>query len=50
MVTQITIVDAQAPTLDGMPADIVVDAPIGSCSALVSWVPPTATDFSTLTI
>ncbi len=50
MVTQITIVDAQAPTLDGMPADIVVDAPIGSCSALVSWVPPTATDCSTVTL
>ena len=40
----ITVLDTIAPTLDNMPADIVINPPQGSCDTLVTWIPPTAGD------
>jgi hypothetical protein len=40
----ITVLDTISPTLDNMPADIVITPPQGSCDTLVTWTPPTAGD------
>ncbi len=40
----VTVFDNEAPTLSGVPADITVPASAGACSAVVTWVEPTATD------
>jgi len=40
----ITISDAEAPTISGMPADITQSNDAGLCSAVVSWAAPSAAD------
>jgi len=50
VVTTIHIVDSESPVLSGMPADIVLTAPTGSCSAFASWTEPTGSDCTAVTI
>jgi hypothetical protein len=40
----VTVTDAEAPTISGVPADITQTADPGSCDALVTWTEPTAAD------
>lgn len=40
----ITVLDDMPPVITGCPEDIEVDADPGDCSAVVTWVPPTASD------
>jgi len=40
----VTVFDAQAPVISGVPANITVSAATGTCSRNVSWTPPTASD------
>ena len=41
---EIVVTDNVGPVFNSMPADIIVTAPYGDCSAIVSWLPPTASD------
>ncbi|MBK9255457.1 MAG: HYR domain-containing protein [Saprospiraceae bacterium] len=43
-VLTIVVADNVAPVFNSMPPDITVTAPYGDCSAIVSWLPPTASD------
>lgn len=40
----VTVTDGFGPTFEGMPADIIQSVNPGDCSALVTWIEPTATD------
>ncbi|MDY0102090.1 MAG: Calx-beta domain-containing protein, partial [Lentimicrobium sp.] len=40
----VTVNDTQAPVISGCPANITRTAGAGSCTAVVSWTEPTATD------
>ena len=40
----VTVADNEAPSIDGMPADMTVSNDMGNCSAEVSWTTPTADD------
>ena len=40
----VTVTDGQAPTIDGLPADISVSNDPGQCAAVVTWTEPSATD------
>ncbi|HIC24072.1 MAG TPA: HYR domain-containing protein, partial [Planctomycetes bacterium] len=40
----ITVEDAEAPLLTGLPGDITLENEIGSCSAVHNWTEPTASD------
>ncbi|MED5334978.1 MAG: HYR domain-containing protein, partial [Bacteroidota bacterium] len=40
----VTVTDGQAPTIDGLPADISVSNDPGQCAAAVTWTEPSATD------
>ncbi|NRA75536.1 MAG: HYR domain-containing protein [Planctomycetes bacterium] len=40
----ITVEDAEAPLLTGLPEDITLENETGSCSAAASWTEPTASD------
>ncbi|MGE4603218.1 MAG: HYR domain-containing protein [Planctomycetota bacterium] len=44
----VTVLDTEAPMIAGLPAGLVFDNDLGSCSATVGWVEPTATDNCTL--
>jgi gliding motility-associated-like protein len=46
----VTVVDSEAPKFADCPSDIEVDAAIGSCDAVVTWIEPTATDNCSSTI
>ncbi|MDE0959791.1 MAG: HYR domain-containing protein [Planctomycetota bacterium] len=50
MITQITIVDAEAPIMSGMPLDIILNAPTGQCESPVTWVAPSTTDCTAVTL
>jgi uncharacterized repeat protein (TIGR01451 family)/gliding motility-associated-like protein len=40
----VTITDTQLPIISGCPANIIVSNDPGVCGAVVSWIPPTASD------
>lgn len=40
----IQVQDTQFPTLNGCPADILVQLPVDQCDTIVTWVAPTAAD------
>lgn len=40
----VTVIDNQAPVFASCPSDIVLNNNVGLCSAIASWVLPTATD------
>jgi hypothetical protein len=40
----IVIIDSEAPVISAVPVDFTVSTDAGSCSAAVSWTPPTASD------
>jgi gliding motility-associated-like protein len=40
----VTVTDNTAPVIAGCPADFSVSADAATCSAVVTWTPPTATD------
>ena len=44
----VTVTDGQNPTIANMPADISQGTDAGSCSAVVTWTAPSATDNCTL--
>jgi hypothetical protein len=44
VVQTIEVVDVTAPTVSDVPSDIVAHSDAGTCGAVVSWSPPTATD------
>ncbi|MEC9475648.1 MAG: HYR domain-containing protein [Planctomycetota bacterium] len=48
--TVINMLDGDSPLISDMPADIVLDAPVGSCSLPVTWDPPTVTDCTEVTL
>ena len=49
-ITQITILDDEAPVLSGMPLDIILDAPTGKCSVVATWAAPSTTDCTAVTL
>ncbi|MDE0957996.1 MAG: HYR domain-containing protein, partial [Planctomycetota bacterium] len=49
-ITQITILDDEAPVLGGMPLDIILDAPTGKCSVVATWAAPSTTDCTAVTL
>lgn len=40
----VTVIDVIPPELGACPDDIFIDLPIDSCTSVVSWTPPTASD------
>ncbi|MGE4619715.1 MAG: HYR domain-containing protein [Planctomycetota bacterium] len=43
-VTSIHMLDGQVPEIQDMPSNMSLDAPLGSCTIVVSWTPPTVND------
>ena len=41
---QVTVNDAETPTISGTPASMSMSSDQGSCGAVVSWTPPTSAD------
>ncbi len=49
-IVTLTSKDLQAPTINGMPANISVNNDAGDCAAVVSWTAPTVSDNCTATL
>ncbi|MGE4632768.1 MAG: HYR domain-containing protein [Planctomycetota bacterium] len=49
-ITQIIVLDGEAPVISNMPLDITLEAPLGSCSVSVTWDAPTTEDCTEVTL